>query len=161
MSRIVNLLTRQAGFAVTAWVLVLSMQVDLFAQEMETGFYIVMDSKKNCPNPVHGRNETLIYCLTKEPILTVSDFESVSDVKYDSLLELRYLLLRLTPGGYNTLKVLMEKLPDTRLALVIENTVAGTYNHPSKILSRSLPIRGGIDANEIDWIYSALKKLKP
>ena len=132
----------------------------VYSQET-TGFYVIMKYKKGCPHKLFTKDLTKPYCLTKEPIITENEFEEVSDVEYDSLLESNSLTLKLTMDGYKTLKVLTEKLPDTKLALVIDHTVAGIFDNANKVISRTLPIRGGIDGVEIEWIHSKLKKDKP
>jgi hypothetical protein len=126
-----------------------------------SGFYFIMKSKKNCPNTLSTHDGTKKYCLPKEPVITESDFESVSEVKYDSLLHQQYILLILTPNGLKSLKFLIERLPESELALVIDDQVAGVFDYVNKNVGRTIPIRGGANAPDVQWISDRLKKVKP
>jgi len=126
-----------------------------------SGFYVLIKSNKNCPNRLSSHDGTKTYCLPKEPVITESDFESVSEVRYDSLLRLKYILLNLTSNGLKSLKFLTQRLPDSKLALVIDDEVAGVFDNVDKNIARSIPISGGVNAPEVQWIHDRLKKVKP
>jgi len=131
------------------------------AQGSITGFYIMIKNKKNCPNSLYSHDGTKTYCLPKGPVITEADFESVSEVQYDSLLQLKFIKLKLTSNGFKSLKFLTQRLSDSKLALVIDNQVAGVFDNVDKNISRTIPIRGGINATEVQWIYDRLKKPNP
>ena len=126
-----------------------------------SGFYIVIKNKKNCPNRLGTHDGAKKYCLAKEPVIAESDFESVSEVRYDSLHRQQYILLSLTPNGLKSLKFLIQRLPESELALVIEDQVAGIFDYMDKNVGRTIPIRGGANAPDVQWISDRLKKVKP
>ena len=131
------------------------------AQQSPSGFYVIINSKKNCPNKVSSHVGSKMYCVPKEPVITEADFESVSNVKYDSFLQ-KYILLKLTVSGFKSLKFITQRLPESKLALVIDNQVAGVFDNVDKNVSRTIPISGGgIHAPEVQWIYDRLKKKSP
>jgi hypothetical protein len=135
-----------------------------YSQRSISGFYVLINNKKNCPNRLTSHDGTKTYCLPTEPVITESDFESVSEVKYDSLLQQKYLMLKLTSNGLKSLKFLTQRLPDSKLALVINNQVAGVFDSVDKNLgnlSRTIAIRGGVNTPEVQWIYDWLKRGKP
>jgi len=135
--------------------------VPAWAQQSPSGFYVIINSKKNCPNKVSSHIGSKMYCVPKEPVITEADFESVSNVKYDSFLQ-KYILLKLTVSGFKSLKFITQRLPDSKLALVIDNEVAGVFDNVDKNVSRTIPISGGgINAPEVQWIYDRLKKKSP
>jgi hypothetical protein len=99
--------------------------------------------------------------LTKEPIITEAEFESVSEIRYDRTEGVKYLELKLSSDAFKTLKGLKKRLPDTDLALVVDRKVAGIFENQDQIEGRIIPIRGTLNSTEIDWIYRKLKKVKP
>jgi len=132
-----------------------------YSQGPASGFYIIIKNKKNCPNRLSSHDGTKKYCLPKEPVITSSDFESISEVRYDSLLQLQYTQLTLTHAGLRSLRFLTQRLSDSQLALVIDDQVAGIFDNVDKNVGRTIPIRGGVNAPEVQWIYDRLKKEIP
>lgn len=130
-------------------------------QHAPTGFYVLIESKTNCTNLVHAFKGTDTYCLPDGPIIVNTEFESVSDIKIDKQKQVRYFNLKLSPEGFTILKTLSDRLPQSRLALVIDGLVAGIFESNGKLVNRILPINGGINAPEIDWIHYNLKRTKP
>jgi hypothetical protein len=130
-------------------------------QEPVSGFFFVIENKKNCPNRLGTHDGTKKFCLPKEPVITESDFESVSEVKYDSVRRQQYVLLNLTPNGLKSLKFLIQRLPESELALVIEDQVAGVFDYVDKNVGRTITITGGASAPDVQWISDRLKKVKP
>lgn len=132
-----------------------------YSQGSVSGFYFTIKSKKNCPNLLSSHDGAKPYCLPKEPVITESDFESVSEVKYDDLRHQQYILLNLTPNGFKSLKFLIQRLPESELALVIDDQVAGVFDYVNKNVGRIIQIRGGANAPDVQWISDRLKKVKP
>jgi hypothetical protein len=130
------------------------------AQQFPSGFYVIINSRKNCPNWLSSHVGPKTFCLPKEPVITEADFESVSEVRYDSFLQ-KYILLKLTASGFKSLKFLTQRLPDSKLALVIDDQVAGVFDNVDKNISQTIPIKGGINAPEVLWIHDRLKKKSP
>lgn len=85
-----------------------------------TGIFLSIECRKHIPKK-REMLSTKSICLTQTPIISPKEFESVgnvmdfgSDVFFD---------LRFSPRGYETLLKLTENLPDSRLALVVEDQV--------------------------------------
>ena len=129
-----------------------------YSQELVTGFYIVMPLNKKCPNKLRTLDGRQSFCLPKELIISELEFENVGEVKYDSVKEFTYLLIKLTVEGFKTLKVLTQKLPDADIALVVDGKVAGVFENPDLIVNRIVSILGGKDPAEIEWIHDKLKR---
>lgn len=131
------------------------------SQDSTAGFYVIMKVKKNCPNPITTQDGTKTYCVPKEPVIDESDFESVSEIRFDSLLKQKYIMLKFTANGFKSFKFLVDRLPDSKLVLVIDNKVTGIFDNVGKnFVGRSIQIRGGINTPAIDWVYERLKKPK-
>jgi hypothetical protein len=135
--------------------------LDMFSQDSVSGFYVILQVRKNCPNIVSTIDGSKSYCLPTEPVIAESDFESISEIEYDSLLQLKYITLKLTLNGFKSLKFLAERLPDSKLVLVIEDRVAGIFDSVDKRMGRYIPIRAGINSPGIEWIHERLKKKAP
>ena len=128
-----------------------------YSQELTTGFYIINPTKKNCLHRIRTLDDRKAFCMLKDPIISTLEFERVSEMKYDSVRRLNYVVLKLTDEGFKTLRTLTEKLPEADLALVIDDKVVGVFDSPGKIKNSSVPILGGV---EILWVYERLKKIK-
>jgi hypothetical protein len=148
-------------FCLVAFAIIMMLPSRANSQPSVSGFYVILTIRKNCPHNLSTRDGTKTYCLTKEPVIAESDFESVGDVQFDSLLKEKFILLKLTDNGYNSFKFMANRLPDSRLVLVIDDQVAGVFDHVDKHIGRTIPIRGGINAAGIDWVHDRLKKAKP
>ena len=131
--------------------------VESRGQNSISGFYVLLAVKKNCPNQLSTRDGTKTYCLTTEPVIPESDFELIGDVQFDSLLLQKYFVLRLTNNGFSSFKFMVNRLPDAKLVLVIDELVAGVFDHVDKNIGRSIPIRGNSNTAGIDWIHDRLK----
>jgi hypothetical protein len=130
----------------------------LQSQSLPSGFYILLKNKKNCQGLLHSMDGVKSFCVPKEPVIAASDFEEISPVKYDSLRHIKTLTLKLTTEGFKSLKFLTQKLPDTRLALVVENKVAGVLDSQEALVSRTIPITAAWDRLDLEWIHDKLKK---
>ncbi len=132
-----------------------------YAQSTTSGFYVIMRDKTGCVNLLFALTGPNSYCVPKDPVIPATEFESVTSIQNDLPKQLRYIDLRLTPAGFKILKALIAKLPDASLALVIDDRVAGTFESVGRMVDQTIPISGGMEAPEIDWIYNRLKKKKP
>ena len=128
------------------------------AQNMSQGFYIVLNQKK-CTNNVPSLNKKEHWCLSERVFIGVDEFEVLPGIHYDSVYLEKFIALKLTPTGFNKWKTIIISLPDTKLALVIANKVAGTFsNNYGEEPHIIVPLRGSFNSKEIDWIYEQLQK---
>ena len=131
-----------------------------FPQKALNGFYILMENQSKCDHPFPVLHEKTTMCSTEKPIISDKDFVSVSEIMYDSTLFLKVIELKLSTEGFNVLRTLATRLPDSKIALVLDGKVTGIYKGSSGLISQSIPISGSINSNEVDWIYERLKKMK-
>ncbi len=121
------------------------------------GFYVVIKSTRNCPNTLTSHDHLKSYCLPKEPVISSAEFASVTEIQYDSILQLKFMLLTLTRSGHKSIDFITKNLPDAQLALVIDNQVAGIFNNMDKNYGSTIKIMGGVNAPEVEWIHEKLK----
>ena len=132
-----------------------------FSQHAPTGFYMVIADKNNCPNLVHTLTGETMYCLPKDPIITESEFEAVGDIIIDKPHKEKRFDLRLSAAGFKTLATLADKLPDSRVALVISGHVSGIYESKGQVLKRTVVVRGDISSPDIEWMHDKVVKKQP
>jgi preprotein translocase subunit SecD len=130
---------------------------DCFSQQ-SNGFYFVIEDMRNCTNIIYTFDDKQRYCTTKEPILKDSEFEGISEIEYDLLRQSKFVKLQLSKKGFELLKKLTKQLPSKKLLLVVNNRVVGVFNGVNQVISRSIPISGPLDSQEIDWVYNQLRK---
>ena len=132
-----------------------------YSQSATSGFYVIINSKVNCANEVNTLTGHGSFCLPNVPVITSDEFESIGEITRDRDRSIKYLELTLSQEGFTILRTLAGRLPDTRLALVVDNKVAGVFEGMSRYVNRILPISGPIDSNEIEWIHNKIGKTKP
>lgn len=130
-----------------------------YAQAVSTGFFVLIEDKTGCTNLIASLSSGEKYCLPNDPVITSVEFESVSDIKYDKASRMKYINLKLSHEGFKILKTLIGRLPDSKLALVIDNKVVGIFDRKGKGLNRIMPIKG--DSPNLHWIHDKLQKPKP
>ena len=130
-------------------------------QSAHTGFYVLIETKQNCENLLPALKGHEVYCLPKEPIIVKAEFEWISEIKYDPRKQSKYFYLKLSEEGFKILKTLAERLPNSKVALVVDGQVTGIFRSNGKVINRSMPINGKIDSAEVDWIHEKLGKAKP
>jgi hypothetical protein len=130
---------------------------DCFSQQ-PTGFYFAIEDRRNCPYVIYAFDEKRKYCVTKEPIIKDTEFESVSEIEYDLARQSKFVNLQLTKKGFALIKKLASQLPNKKLLLVVNDRVVGTFDGMDQLVSRTVPISGPVDSKEIDWVYDKLKK---
>jgi hypothetical protein len=131
--------------------------LDCFSQPAN-GFYFAIEDKRNCPSIIYSLDEKERFCITKEPIIRETEFESVSEIEYDLVRKSKIIKLQLTKKGFAMINKLNGQLPNKKLFLVVDNHLVGIFNETGQIVNRVLPIDGPIDSKQIDWLYDKLKK---
>lgn len=122
-----------------------------------TGFFLALDNTTNCkPIPtLDGQNE---FCITDEAIIKESEFKVDGVLQDDLLKKTQYFNLRFSQSGFETLKLICEKLPEKKLLFVVNGKVVGAYDNKKFKPSQIIPISGISNSKEIKWVYEALKK---
>jgi hypothetical protein len=124
-----------------------------------TGFYIILDEDKRCASSFEYLHQKLKYCLSKDPFISSHDFEAVSEIHYDSIKLTKHIRLKLSNSAFKRLQILADKLPNISLALVIDNTIIGSFNNIG-IVTNPIPINSDIFSSDIEWIYTRLKSVE-
>jgi len=102
------------------WLLLLFAPSSLLADEGVTGIFLTIECRKDIPR----RREMLTtksICVTQSPIINPKDFETIGNVK--ELGSSVFFDLKFTSKGYETLMKLTANLPDSKLALIVEDEV--------------------------------------
>ncbi len=131
---------------------------NICAQDPASGFYVLIENKTKCTNLVHTLSGEKIFCLPKDPVITESEFEQVGPIVLDKASGQKHFDLKLSAAGFEILKTLAGKLPDSQVALVIGGHVSGTYQSNGKVINRTLTIRGAIDSPDIIWMHDKIRK---
>jgi hypothetical protein len=132
---------------------------DSFSQSESTGFYVILDRKRECKNPFKSMNEGLPLCLSKAPIIAQGDFESISQVFIDSVKQAKYINLKISKGAYDKFLLISKKLPRIDLALVVDGTIVGVLDNLDAI-GNPIPIYANLYSSDVEWVYQKLKKVK-
>jgi hypothetical protein len=128
-------------------------------QSESTGFYVVLEKKKECVNPFKSLTPGTPLCLSKNPIVTKNDFENIGKIHTDSIQATKYVNLKITKEAYSRFQLLGKKLPQTTLALVINGTIVGIIENLQSI-GNPIPIYSSMYSTDIEWVYENLLKLK-
>ena len=134
-----------------------------FAQNVATGFYLeIPGAKRSCVNKIPTINGKQSFCVADNPVITATEFESVSEVRYEAAAKTKYIELVLTPKATKVISGLMATLPESKMLLIVDNKVVGIFNPKAieQITGRIIRIDSAMDAPEIDWIYDKLKTVR-
>jgi hypothetical protein len=125
----------------------------------DTGFYIEMDKKISCPQLLKDFNGTQTFCITKKPVLDKTVFISTSEIQIDPNTKRKYIDLFLSVEGMNTLKRLVDSLPNASIILVIDNEVIGRLTNKD-LLGRFIRIDSDLRSQLIEWIHYQMNTQK-
>jgi len=140
-----------------ALVLLLSCQVIL--GQAKPGIYLTINQDLElCDHKMKLLNAETVYCITEEPIIELDSFEKVTDMAYDSLFEMRKFRIILTQKGAKYVNTMAAKLPDHKLALVVNGILVSTIDLEGIYRARSIVIWDQFDSQSMDWIHRSLVK---
>lgn len=125
----------------------------------QTGFFLLLDNQKDCPNVATSLDKKAKFCIAPQPIITRSEFTLISDIGYNPAQTEKYFNLKLTDEAFATLNLVNENFSN-KWALVIEGRIVGSFDHQEKLYSRVIIVHGRVDTNEIDWAFDKLKTAK-
>ena len=130
--------------------------ISSYVQAQNTGFFVVISEKENCPRKFSTIDLRQFYCSSQKPIIDQQAFASVGEVILAK--KSRYLDLFLSAKGMEVLKKLVATLPNATFILVVENKVIGVLENKD-ILGRFIRIDAEINSKEIYWIHDQLKSV--
>ncbi len=138
--------------------LFLASNADILAQ-LRTGLYITTGSNVElCDNKIKLLNEEKVYCLSQEPVLETDSFESIGEILYDSVYNMRQFKIRLTPLGGKRVSAIAQKLPQHKLAVVVDGILISVLNLDGIYNARNIVIWDEFDSHSLEWIHKSLTK---
>lgn len=126
---------------------------------IEPGFYLTQEGQKTkCRQEVKSFKKGVRYCILPRPILSADEFEFVTEIHKDTITRLEYVDLWISVSGLNSVKAAIEMLPDSRMVLVLDNIVAGTFTKDFiKKKTKYIRISGVGTSKEIKHIHTILQ----
>jgi|GEM_PF-4843228 len=126
--------------------------------QSRTGMYITLDqTEETCERNIKLLNSNLVYCISQEPIIELNMVESISDITYDSLFQLRSFKLKLTSQGSKRVSTIAQKLPNHKLAVVVNGILISVLDLEGIYETRVIVIWDAYDSDAIQWIYENLR----
>lgn len=139
-------------------ILCITLNLQTLAQA-RTGLYITTGTDLEiCDNKIKLLNEDRIFCLSREPVLEADSFESISKIEYDSLYNMRHFNIRLTPLGGKHVSTIAQKLPQHKLAIVVDGILISVLNLDGIYNARVIVIWDQFDSHSIEWIHKSLSE---
>ncbi len=126
----------------------------------QTGFFLAIENKDQCPHLVKAVDFLQEYCITEEPIIKSSEFKVEGSLEYDLSRTTQYFIIHFTKSGFETLKLICSYMPEKQLVLVVDGKAAGVYDKKKLKPTQIMPINGKADSKEIKWVYETLKNTK-
>lgn len=132
-------------------------------QEPASGIYIVANpgKKTSCENELKMLIGKAKVCLSRKPIITIEELESVTDIKYQPKIESHYLDVRFSTKGNQTLNTAIRSLPQTQFALVSRNEVVCIFTVEPETYIDFIRIGIGEELTDLKLVHSALKEIIP
>ncbi|HEY5826226.1 MAG TPA: hypothetical protein VIT44_17770 [Cyclobacteriaceae bacterium] len=121
-----------------------------------TGFYIQIDKKTNCPQEVRTFDNVGVFCVPNKPILDRTVFTSISEIQIDHNKKRKYIDLYLSAKGMELLKTVVTSLPNSTLILVVDNKVVGVLKNKD-VVGRFIRVDSDMVSQQIEWIHEKLK----
>ncbi len=138
-------------------ILLLVLSLEGFSQA-RTGIYITVNiDMEHCDQIVKLLNRETLYCLSQEPIIEPKSFESIGEIKFDSVFNMRQFKIRLTKDGGKQVSALAQKLPQHKLAIVVDGILISLLNLEGIYSSRTIVIWDEYDSHAMDWIHESLQ----
>jgi len=126
-----------------------------YAQD-NTGFYIQIDKKTNCPQEVRTFDNVGVFCVPQKPILDKTAFTTISEIQVDHAKKRKYIDLHLSAKGMDLLKTVVNSLPNATLILVVDNRVVGVLKNKD-VVGRFVRVDSDLVSQQIEWIHDKLK----
>lgn len=127
-----------------------------------SGIYIMTTPPKKvpCSNEVKLIVSNQKICISKKPIIPVTQLTYATDIQYDPRYQMHYIDIGLSPAGSSILSQTIESLPDTQFALAINDQVICVFKLPSGFTIRSFRIGNDIQLKDLTTIHDVLKNVK-
>src|SRR5258706_4779024 len=128
-----------------------------FYAAAQTGLFLIVE-KGFCEHPTMSLDGTQKYCIPEEPIIKELEFKTEGNLENDASTHSQFFNLRFSKSGFETLKVICERMPEKKLVFVVSGKAVGTYDSKNLKPAQVIQISGKPDSKEISWIFENLKK---
>lgn len=100
-------------------------------------------------------------CISKKPLIQLSEVEYVSDIQYDPTLKKHYVDIGLSSAAVQTLNRGFASLPNNRYAFVMKDEVICVVKVESEITVRFFRMGYDLSLKDLTEVHKVLKTLKP
>ena len=121
-----------------------------------TGFYIQIDKKTNCPQEVRTFDNLAAFCVPQKPILDRSAFTSVGEIQVDHNKKRKHIDIYISTKGMELLKTVVTSLPNANLILIVDNKVVGILRNKD-VVGRFIRVDSDLVSQQLEWIHDKLK----
>jgi hypothetical protein len=128
-----------------------------FSAVAQTGFFLIVPNKENCPHLVKTVDNNQEYCIPNDPIINGEEFHAEGNLQYDPARNNQFFGLRLTKAGLETLRLICANFPEKQLVLVVNGKAAGLYDNKNFKPAPLMSISGKANSKEFNWVYEKLK----
>jgi hypothetical protein len=143
----------------SSWVLGLLFGCLTASGQAKPGIYLTMNLELDlCDRKIKLLNTETVYCLTGQPILEFDSFERVDELVYDSLFEMRKFRIFLTNKGADYVNTVAAKLPDHKLALVVNGILVSVIDLDGIYHAGYIIVWDFSDSQAMEWIHRSLVK---
>ena len=98
--------------------------------QTRTGIYITLEQEtETCENNIKLLNSNLVYCISQEPIIELNMVESVTDMAFDSVFQMQSFKIKLTSQGSKRVSTVAQRLPNHKLAVVVNGILILSLIH--------------------------------
>jgi hypothetical protein len=122
----------------------------------QTGFFLLVD-KGSCERSAVALDNKQKYCITEEPIIKQSEFKIEGELQNYSQTQTEFFNLRFTKSGFETLKLICDRMPEKKLVFVVKGRAVGTYDGKNLRPRQVIQISGKSDSKEIRWVLENLR----
>lgn len=120
----------------------------------DTGFYILITERNNCPLRMPTLNGQRTYCVPQKPVLDEHVFTSVSEIRLQD--KRKYIDIYLSAKGMEALKKLVARLPNATYILAVDGKAIGVLKNMD-VLGRFIRIDSDLLSKELEWVHGRLE----
>ena len=140
---------------------ILTLLIGSLCQETASGIYVVVDPPRRtvCDHELRMVVGKRKVCVSKKPIIPASELEYATDIRYDFQQKVNYIDVGVSSQALQTLNKMIDTLPQTYFALVVDDDVICLFNLNEEIGARYIRVGEDADVDGLRQISNILKKL--
>jgi hypothetical protein len=124
----------------------------------QTGFYLVTEDTKPCPHQVEAFDGKMKYCVAENAVVYLADFKVEGYLQYSLDLKEQFFNIRFNKSSFETLRLIHDGLPNSKLLLVVNGKGMGVYDGKTFDPTEAMHISGKAGSKEIHWVFDNMKK---